>query len=618
MLGMLILRDGSHGAIADINTKGGIMIWSVDFDDATGGGIGLDNPNRFRSPESATIIPMAHTTVPAGQTFTIGSRAATDISRLNNDGDQNTPRGPGADKCAQCSFFRLLTSTCCGTGGSTGNPIIISAGVSTPMDIPLPAGFKPGQSFQDIDGNNVPANEPLPRETIIPRGTTFDQPFVIDPAIQLREGEGDDQSSNSSSLIWLSPDIWDSPNPQVQCFFPCTLVLPPWPSHTTTVEYPRITVTEGNTVKTTLTFPPITVSRWEPSTIIIDGSPYCTTSCTSDDRDDKKRTSAVELRKTTVWPPVTYTTDGTVKTTRPHETDGPGGTRPSDSDPTNLPADSDPADPKPDPDPEDPPGDGENPCKWPDCPPAPPRLPIPSLTIRWGPPEPTVEPCAYPALSCLTPGNRPIPPFGPNDPDDPDDEEEEENEESLVCKADFDEIEEGRNEPDPWTTTTTVTPPAGTTTIIKTIFTTPPVSQAKTTTTTTVLKEPRPSPKSPDFSKDEIKCYDSGQVGNRVHLIKPVDSWCKSMKGKKLESKYFSSVLSTSFPCCNTRDEVIPIKIDWSVEVHEGCEWNVDVDTCKAEFRKIIDGCDRNTEHRKQGGRLIGNCMTWRVDPNAQ
>jgi chitinase len=115
---------------------------------------------------------------------------------------------------------------------------------------------------------------------------------------------------------------------------------------------------------------------------------------------------------------------------------------------------------------------------------------------------------------------------------------------------------------------------------------------------------------------DEVKCYDSGQVAKREHLTKPVYDWCDSMNKDKLKSKYFSGTLRTAFPCCDRRDEVVPIEVKWSVEVHDGCEWTVNAGECKAEFRKIIDGCDRNTADRKQGGRLVGDCMTWRVDPN--
>lgn len=186
-------------AFANDRCLGGIMIWSIDFDDETGFGVG--DGNGYVSPESATIIPMGHTTVPAGQTFTVGNGAATDIPRLPNGGNQNTPQGPS--NCQQCSFFRLITSTCCGKGGSVGNPVLIPAGVATPMNIPLPPGFIPPQSFRDPDGNVIPANQPLPRETIIPQGTVFTQPFVIGPGSSLRQGEGDDQNSNSSNLVWL-------------------------------------------------------------------------------------------------------------------------------------------------------------------------------------------------------------------------------------------------------------------------------------------------------------------------------------------------------------------------------------------------------------------------------
>jgi chitinase len=75
-------------AYANDRCLGGIMIWSIDFDDETG--IGLVDGNDYKSPESATVIPMAHTTVPAGQTFTLGSGAATDIPRLPAGGNLRT------------------------------------------------------------------------------------------------------------------------------------------------------------------------------------------------------------------------------------------------------------------------------------------------------------------------------------------------------------------------------------------------------------------------------------------------------------------------------------------------------------------------------------------------
>lgn len=47
-----------------------------------------------------------------------------------------------------------------------------------------------------------------------------------------------------------------------------------------------------------------------------------------------------------------------------------------------------------------------------------------------------------------------------------------------------------------------------------------------------------------------------------------------------------------------------------------GCEWKVDVNQCKTQFRKIIDDCCEDGEDRKQGGTLSGDCINWRLDPN--
>ncbi|KAF6823885.1 carbohydrate-binding module family 18 protein [Colletotrichum musicola] len=316
-------------AVANDLCIGGTMIWSIDFDAETGGG-GAEN--EYASPESATIIPMAHTTVAPGATFTLGQGAATDVVKLPKGGDQNTPSGPGPDNCGSRGFFRLITSTCCGVGGSVGNPIEIPAGVPVPMDIPLPGGFVPNQPFTDADGKTIPANQPLPKETILPRGTSFPSPFLIEPDQPLRVGENDDTVGNGS-VIWLSPGIWDNDRPDVSCYPPCTLLLPPWLNNTFTIDYPLITSTD--TVRhrtTTITFPPITETRRPIQPIIPE--------------------------TTTTWPVVTWYDDDGQHTTRP---------------------------PVPPP------------------PPPPLAIPIPEITIKVGPPFPTVRPCAFPGPGCPAP-----------------------------------------------------------------------------------------------------------------------------------------------------------------------------------------------------------------------
>jgi chitinase len=121
----------------------------------------------------------------------------------------------------------------------------------------------------------------------------------------------------------------------------------------------------------------------------------------------------------------------------------------------------------------------------------------------------------------------------------------------------------------------------------------------------------------PDWSKDDLKCYDSGQRALRVHLINPVDSFCNAYTGQSFQPSWYSGVIRSTFPCCDRNHEVVPIAVEVSMEMHNGCQWDFSVDDCKRAFRKIIDQCDTKGRDDKQGGRLVGNCVTFRVDPNA-
>ncbi|KAK5994507.1 Killer toxin subunits alpha/beta-like protein [Cladobotryum mycophilum] len=199
-----------------------------------GGGGG--DANKYISPNSATIIPMAHTTVAPGATLTIKGDVATDVAGLPHDGNRNSPKGPGPDKCGSCSFFRHITSTCCGTGGSIGSPIEIPAGVPLPMDLPFPSDFIPPLPFTDSDSNLIPANQPLPKEVAIPKGTIFPSSFVVPPGQPLREGEDDDAASNAT-IIWISPNIWNQSSPEAS--------HPPSPPPPISIPIPHITIKPG-------------------------------------------------------------------------------------------------------------------------------------------------------------------------------------------------------------------------------------------------------------------------------------------------------------------------------------------------------------------------------------
>lgn len=113
-------------------------------------------------------------------------------------------------------------------------------------------------------------------------------------------------------VSWIDPSLWEMDKPEVGCSIPCTLRLPVWPSATTTVNYPLMTVSQG-TWTSTITQAPLTFSQWvfELVTITADGS-----------NGKVKRQTAGEfwpvLATTTQWPAVKYTgIDGSASVTRP-------------------------------------------------------------------------------------------------------------------------------------------------------------------------------------------------------------------------------------------------------------------------------------------------------------
>lgn len=111
---------------------------------------------------------------------------------------------------------------------------------------------------------------------------------------------------------WIDPSLWEMDQPEFACSIPCTVRLPVWPSATTTVNYPLMTVSNGAWTST-ITQAPLTFSQWifELVTITADGS-----------NGKVKRQTAGEfwpvLATTTKWPAVQYTgIDGSVTATAP-------------------------------------------------------------------------------------------------------------------------------------------------------------------------------------------------------------------------------------------------------------------------------------------------------------
>jgi chitinase len=119
-------------------------------------------------------------------------------------------------------------------------------------------------------------------------------------------------TGNDKDLVWVSPEIWKQPNPQVYCQFPCTVVLPPFQGVTASTAYPLVTVTSSG-YTTTVTRPPMTISVWWISTIVVGQS-----------SGDKTITPGVTLLTTKTWPAFDMTDSaGRVFHTRATETPNP-------------------------------------------------------------------------------------------------------------------------------------------------------------------------------------------------------------------------------------------------------------------------------------------------------
>lgn len=122
----------------------------------------------------------------------------------------------------------------------------------------LPAGFVPNQPIPASDGSVYPPGQPLPREILIPIGTTFPIPLLVPPGLPLSNTwspEADGDYDNGNGTLYLVPDFWDGPR-SVWCSYPCTLVFPPITS-TTTWTPPVITYkTDKSSASTTI--PPYT------------------------------------------------------------------------------------------------------------------------------------------------------------------------------------------------------------------------------------------------------------------------------------------------------------------------------------------------------------------------
>lgn len=583
----MLVSDGKGVLAADNLAIEAHPAWSqISIFDA------VSNHVRHISPDDATVIPLPHTTVAPHATLTITNPIGSDVAALPKNGNQNDAPGPGANVCQECSFFRLITSTCCGTGGSIGNPIEIPANVPTPIDIPLPAGFVPNQDFTDSDNTNHPGGTALPSEATIPFGTVFPNPFVIPAGQPLRGGE---ESDSDDEEIWIHPSIWKSPSPTITCYIPCTFVLPPWRNATSTLDYPRVTVSDGTIWTSTITKAPMTITSWGFGPLVVSPSGVGQPSSSSSSSG-----AAVviypTISPTSTWPIITYTDDkGNTQKARP----------------TSPPRPDPPSPPNPNPPPPPPTG------SWP-----------PPLHVINGPPGPRVNPCFFPALSCPpgsgssssgggTRGNDPDgPPRDPDpgedpEPDDDEDDDDDDEEEEEICLLDTEGEDTSDDGGSDESTTTTTKPPQ--------TSTAKPTSTTKPTPTTTTTPEPSPTLK-PDTKGNTLDCYNHGYSLGRDSLIEVAGRFCDEvyLLYEYLPGFFYESTLEPEFT-------LFAVEVVMSIEVKKTtgpngiqCGWLADKAECVRYLTAVVDGCDCDSTGGKHGGLIENNCLKWRIDPNIE
>jgi chitinase len=130
-------------------------------------------------------------------------------------------------------------------------------------------------------------------------GGTADWAIDLDADYGANDAPG--HGNSGSDFLYVSPDIYTLPNPVIQCYPPCTLVLPPFVLSTaTTISMAPVTVTYEDTWSTTLTIngavittsvdsitstvislPPITTKTIYVSNVVWDPTPGPTTITTT-------------------------------------------------------------------------------------------------------------------------------------------------------------------------------------------------------------------------------------------------------------------------------------------------------------------------------------------------
>jgi len=108
-------------------------------------------------------------------------------------------------------------------------------------------------------------------------------------------------------------------------------------------------------------------------------------------------------------------------------------------------------------------------------------------------------------------------------------------------------------------------------------------------------------------------------------MIDAITSFCDWAQGRVLDASLPNTVRTLSngdgFGAHCIFDGWCFDVIKISVTVLNSCRFTVggsgfDDGLCGGVLRKAVDKCDGKSTEFKQGGRVVGNCAEWRIDPN--
>ncbi|KAH7358245.1 hypothetical protein B0T11DRAFT_284043 [Plectosphaerella cucumerina] len=345
--------------------------------------------------------------------------------------------------------------------------------------------------------------------------------------------------------------------PSFTCLPPCQVKLPPWTGVTTTIDFPRVTVTDG-AWKKTITRPPLVISKWmfEPVTLRAGGGAK---------RDVERRQQGFEdfwpvLATTPYWPAVTYIDgNGAVKTTTP---DVPFPTPPPSIGP-GAPA----------------PEKGA----WPK------RAVHPVAGVDE---QPLVEQCFFDNFGfsgqvCPNPwylGTYHDDEKGESGGSDPGPLDDEEEAEELECP--------GEEE----TSTSSTSRP-----------------------TTTAAPEPEP-PKpmaTPNPEMNVVDCFHKGRTEDHDRLSNAINSFCNHLHREKGDYILPMRFEPRPSPLAVGAGNWSPTDVYMRAIIKDGCDWHWSLAECTRYMLVTLDSCNCAGINAKQGGVLSNNCMVWMVDPNA-